>query len=198
MKSLRIAGGKWKGKEIPAPEEVSGHLNFTNSLIKKSIFDLIDSRLEGWGLEREDSLFCDFFAGSGQIGAEAFSRGFFRVLTYELDQKRFSSLLNLFKGLQNVTLYRKDATKHHLKWELGDEKAYVFYLDPPYTYWSVTPDRMKGMLNSLFEHCKSLNKPCIILSQIPEHQKTDKIWVDLPYKERPYGSHILIEMIVEV
>jgi|GEM_PF-1201519 len=197
MKSLRVAAGKWKGKEIPSPEEVSGHLNFTNSLIKKSIFDLIDSKLDGWSLTVDDTLFCDFFSGSGQIAAEAFSRDYFRVLVYELDQKRFSSLLGIFKGLKNVTLFRKDATKHVLKWEPGEEKAYVFYLDPPYTYWSVTPDRMKKMIEILFEHCKTLDKLCIILSQIPEQQKTNKIWEGLPFKERQYGSHIIVELIVE-
>ncbi|TGL59140.1 DNA methyltransferase [Leptospira ognonensis] len=197
MKSLRVAAGKWKGKEIPAPEEISGHLNFTNSLIKKSIFDLIDSKLEGWGFSPEESLFCDFFAGSGQISAEAYSRDYFRILVYELDQKRFSSLLSLFKGLKNITLFRKDATKHSLKWEVGEEKVCIFYLDPPYTYWSVTPDRMRQMIDSLFNHCKSLGKPCIILSQIPEQQKTGKIWEGLPFRERQYGSHIIVELTIE-
>jgi 16S rRNA G966 N2-methylase RsmD len=197
VKSLRVAGGKWKGKEIPAPEEISGHLNFTNSLIKKSIFDLIDSRLDSWGLGVSDTLFCDFFSGSGQIAAEAYSRDYMRILIYELDQKRFTSLLDLFKGLKNITLFRKDATKHALKWELGDEKAYIFYLDPPYTYWSITPDRMRKLLESLYNHCLTLHKPCIILSQIPEQQKTNKIWEGLPYRERPYGSHIIVELIIE-
>ncbi len=197
MKSLRVAAGKWKGKEIPAPEEISGHLNFTNSLIKKSIFDLIDSKLELWGYSPEESMFCDFFSGSGQIAAEAYSRSYSRILVYELDQKRFSSLLGLFKGLKNITLFRKDATKHFLKWEALDEKVYIFYLDPPYTYWSVTPDRMKGMIGDLYAHCKTLNKPSVILSQIPEQQKTNKIWEGLPFRERQYGSHIIVELIIE-
>jgi 16S rRNA G966 N2-methylase RsmD len=197
MKSLRVAAGKWKGKEIPAPEEVSGHLNFTNSLIKKSIFDLIDSKLGSLDLNVEGSLFCDFFSGSGQIAAEAFSRDYMRILVYELDQKRFASLLSLFKGLKNVTLFRKDATKHSLKWESGEETSCIFYLDPPYTYWSVTPDRMKKMISELYLFCIELKKPCIILSQIPEQQKSNKIWEGLPYKERPYGSHTLIEIVIE-
>lgn len=196
MKGLRVASGKWKGKEIPAPDEISGHLNFTNSLIKKSIFGLVNSRLESWGLEEDQTLFCDFFSGSGQIAAEAYSLGFQRVLVYELDQSRFRSLLSLFKGLANVTLFRKDATKHALKWEMKDEKAMVFYLDPPYTYWSVTPDRMKKMINDLFVYCTRLSLPTIILSQIPEHQQYDKIWNDVPHKERLYGSHSLIEIVI--
>ncbi|MDZ4725354.1 MAG: RsmD family RNA methyltransferase [Leptospira sp.] len=194
MKSLRVAGGKWKGKEIPAPEEVSGHLNFTNSLMKKSIFDLIDSKLEVWNLDIDQALFCDYFSGSGQIAAEAYSRGYQKILVYELDQKRFSSLLSLFKGLVNIKLFRKDATKHALKWEISTESAYIFYLDPPYTYWSVTPDRMHNMIVSLYQYLKTLEKPFVILSQIPERQKVDKIWEGLPFKEREYGSHSLIEL----
>ncbi|GBF50246.1 N6-adenine-specific methylase [Leptospira ryugenii] len=194
MKSLRVSQGIWKGKEIPCPEEVSGHLNFTNSLVKKSLFDVIDSRLDSWGISNQESLFCDFFSGSGQISAEAYSRGFGKILVYELDQKRFSGLLQLFKGIKTITLFRKDATKHAIKWELGEEKAYIFYLDPPYTYWSVTPTRMSSMLLQLVSHLNDLNKPYLILSQIPEHQKVEEIWSGLEYKVREYGSHSLVEL----
>ncbi|TGN19455.1 RsmD family RNA methyltransferase [Leptospira idonii] len=196
MKSLRVASGKWKGKEIPAPEEISGHQNFTNSLIKKAIFSLIDSKLAGWNLNLESALFCDYFSGSGQIAAEAYSLGYKRILIYELDQERFSRLLKLFKGLENIKLFRKDATKHFLKWEPGTEQAQVFYLDPPYTYWSVTPVRMRKMLEELYAHCQTLSVPSVILCQIPEHQKADSIWAEVPFKEREYGSHSLIETIV--
>ncbi|TGN06844.1 RsmD family RNA methyltransferase [Leptospira ilyithenensis] len=198
MKSLRVGSGKWRGKEISAPDEISGHQNFTNSLIKKAIFSLIDSRLSGWDIRAEDCLFCDYFSGSGQIAAEAYSLDFARILVYELDQDRFGKLLKLFKGLANVKLFRKDATKHALKWEQETEKAYIFYLDPPYTYWSETPDRMKLMIENLYAHCSTLSRPSIILCQIPEHQKSDKIWVGVPFKEREYGSHSLIETIFEM
>ncbi|MBL0953665.1 MAG: RsmD family RNA methyltransferase [Leptospira sp.] len=193
MKGLRVSQGKWKGKEIPSPPDVSGHLNFTNSLVKKAIFSLMDSRLLSWGLGFESVLFCDYFAGSGQISAEAYSLSVKRLLTYELDQTRFRNLHTLFRGLPNVQLFRKDATKHALKWELGEESAYIFYLDPPYTYWSETPMRMKEMLEDLYQFCLSTKKPFLILCQIPEHQSTKNIWVNVPYKIREYGSHFIIE-----
>ncbi|MCW7494065.1 RsmD family RNA methyltransferase [Leptospira sp. 2 VSF19] len=193
MKGLRVSQGKWKGKEIPTPPDVSGHLNFTNSLVKKAIFSLMDSRLLSWGLGFDSVLFCDYFAGSGQISAEAYSLSVKRLLTYELDQTRFRQLHSLFRGLAEVQLFRKDATKHALKWDLGEELAYIFYLDPPYTYWSETPARMKEMLEGLYAFCLSLQKPFLILCQIPEHQPTAKIWTDLPHKVREYGSHFIIE-----
>lgn len=193
MKGLRVSQGKWKGKEIPSPPDVSGHLNFTNSLVKKAIFSLMDSRLLSWGLGFESVLFCDYFAGSGQISAEAYSLSVKRLLTYELDQTRFRNLHTLFRGIPNVQLFRKDATKHALKWELGDESAFIFYLDPPYTYWSVTPTRMQTMLEDLYQFCLSTGKPFLILCQIPEHQSINNIWVNVPHKVREYGSHFIIE-----
>ncbi|EMY63479.1 RsmD family RNA methyltransferase [Leptospira terpstrae] len=193
MKGLRVSQGKWKGKEIPSPPDVSGHLNFTNSLMKKAIFSLMDSRLLSWGLSFESVLFCDYFSGSGQISAEAYSLSVKRLLTYELDQTRFRQLHTLFRGLTNVQLFRKDATKHTLKWELGEEEAYIFYLDPPYTYWSETPTRMKEMLEQLYNFCITTNKPFLILCQIPERQAIDKIWASVPHKVREYGSHSIIE-----
>ncbi|MDF3819477.1 RsmD family RNA methyltransferase [Leptospira sp. 96542] len=197
MKGLRVSQGKWKGKEIPTPVDVSGHLNFTNSLIKKAIFSLTDARLKSWGFGFENILFCDYFSGSGQIAAEAFSLSVKRLLVYELDQNRFSQLLQIFRGLPSVQLFRKDATKHALKWEVGEEDVLVFYLDPPYTYWSVTPDRMKQMIDTLFAFCKSLQKPFLILCQIPEHQPTNHIWSGVPHKIREYGSHSIIESSFE-
>ncbi|EOQ95204.1 hypothetical protein LEP1GSC195_2799 [Leptospira wolbachii serovar Codice str. CDC] len=193
MKGLRVSQGKWKGKEIPSPPDVSGHLNFTNSLMKKAIFSLMDSRLLSWGLGFDSVLFCDYFSGSGQISAEAYSLSVKRLLTYELDQTRFRQLHSLFRGLTNVQLFRKDATKHTLKWELGEEEAYIFYLDPPYTYWSETPTRMKEMLEQLYTFCVSTKKPFLILCQIPERQAIDKIWASVPHKVREYGSHSIIE-----
>lgn len=193
MKGLRVSQGKWKGKEIPSPPDVSGHLNFTNSLMKKAIFSLMDSRLLSWGLGFDSVLFCDYFSGSGQISAEAYSLSVKRLLTYELDQTRFRQVHSLFRGLSNVQLFRKDATKHALKWEVGEEEAYIFYLDPPYTYWSETPTRMKEMLEQLYDFCISTKKPFLILCQIPEHQPIDKIWASVPHKQREYGSHSIIE-----
>lgn len=194
MKGLRVTQGIWKGKELPAPQGISGHQNFTNSLVKKAIFALTMSKLEGNNLEFSDILFFDFFAGSGQIAAEAYSLGAGRVFVYELNQERFASLVKLFKGIQNIQLFRKDATKHFLKWDKKDERGYVFYLDPPYTYWSETPIRMKEMLESLVTFAIGENQPFLILSQIPEHQKLDLIWQNIPYKLREYGSHLVVEV----
>lgn len=194
MKSLRVTQGIWKGKELPSPKEVAGHSHFTNSLIKKAVFSLLQSKLQSSGLSFTSSLFVDFFAGSGQMSAEAYSLGFFRILTYELNQDRFFTLMQIFKHCPNVRLFRKDATKHVLKWDLEAEEALFFYIDPPYTYWSETPIRMKQMLNDLYHFCEASEKLYCILSQIPEHQKTETIFGGLPYKVREYGSHFLIEI----
>ncbi len=194
MKGLRVSLGKWKGKELPIPPEIQGHQNFTNSLVKKAIFSLIESKLMLHDLSYSDILFFDFFSGSGQIAAEAYSLDAKYVYLYELNQDRFSALLKLFRGIPNIQLFRKDATKHFLKWEKKEELGYVFYLDPPYTYWSETPLRMKEMLESLHRFAVDSKLPFLILSQIPEHQKLDLIWREIPFKLREYGSHSIVEV----
>lgn len=194
MKELRISSGSWKGKKVKETKEVAGHSNFTNSLLKKAVFSILDSRLNELSLDWSDLAFIDYFSGSGQMSLEALSLGASQAMVYELDNGRFGTLIQQFGKTENVLLFRKDSTRFPLKWDMPSQKFLVFYLDPPYTYWSQTPDRMQKMINDVYQFALNSGKPFIILSQISENQSTKTIWKDIPIKIRPYGSHLLVEI----
>lgn len=194
MKELRISAGSQKGKKIKEPKDVAGNLHFTNSLLKKAVFSIVKSKIEEDGLGWDDVVFVDYFSGSGQMSLEALSLGAGKALVYELDNGRFGSLIKELGKLEKAQLFRKDATRFPLKWELPPKGFFVFYLDPPYTYWSQTPDRMQKMIQEVYQFSVQLDKPFLILSQIPEIQSTKQIWAELPIKIRNYGSHKLVEI----
>lgn len=65
---MRVLGGTSKGKKIKTP---SGSLTRpTSSRVKKSLFDMLCTRMDFFGIE-----VLDLFAGSGSLGLEAISRG---------------------------------------------------------------------------------------------------------------------------
>lgn len=100
MKILKVQTGKFKGKSIETPPAIAGNTNFTPAILKKSVFDIIGSLVLKGRLIEEESAFVDFFAGSGQMGLEAVSRGFARVVLYELAWERSDNLRKLFLNLE--------------------------------------------------------------------------------------------------
>ena len=63
---MRIITGKYRGKNLFVPEGL--HTRPTTARIKESIFNIIQFDIEGRKV-------LDMFAGSGQMGLEALSRG---------------------------------------------------------------------------------------------------------------------------
>src|SRR3990167_11040468 len=61
---LRITSGKWKNKKLKAPDEISP----LRERIKLAVFSTISEYIQ-------DSVCLDLYAGSGNLGLEALSRG---------------------------------------------------------------------------------------------------------------------------
>jgi len=65
---MRIITGKLKGRTIPVPK--TGHLRPTSDRTKEGLFSVIEARTY-----LENTRVLDLFAGSGNLGFEAISRG---------------------------------------------------------------------------------------------------------------------------
>ncbi len=63
---MRIISGSKRGKKLFAPE--GDRVRPTSDRVKEALFDILQFSLEG-------KVFLDLFAGSGQVGLEALSRG---------------------------------------------------------------------------------------------------------------------------
>ncbi|WP_078130092.1 RsmD family RNA methyltransferase [Leptospira alexanderi] len=149
MKALKVQAGKLKGKSIETPIAVAGNTNFTPAILKKSVFDIVGSLVLKGRLILEESAFVDFFAGSGQMALEAMSRGFARVVLYELAWERSDSLRKLFaKFGDNYEINRKDVFRFYNKLDIP-EKSKIYFLDPPYSFWDKKKEKIKSLLDFL-------------------------------------------------
>lgn len=81
MASIRIAAGSLKGRSVPFDNRMFGDADITPQKVKGALFSMIGEWLHGRG-------FLDLFAGSGQMGFEALSRGADPVVMNDSDRRR--------------------------------------------------------------------------------------------------------------
>lgn len=134
---MRIIAGEWKGRKLTSP--AGNHVRPTSDKVKEAMFNMIMQYTPG-------AVVLDLFAGSGNLGLEAASRGAERV--YFGDSSRES--LNLTK--RNIeTCSASQRTVCFLgDWEnvLGriHEKLDIVFLDPPYRE-GLLPDCIEKIQN---------------------------------------------------
>lgn len=126
--TVRIISGSLKGRVIPFHINKSGNPDITPQKVKGAVFSIIGETLTG-------KTFIDLFAGSGQIGFEAVSRGCGLVVFNEKDKRRYD-LIRDFAALtctgSNVKILNMNASSA-LKYLSGKGiTADFIYLDPPY------------------------------------------------------------------
>ena len=84
----RVLQGSLRGRKIPLPALNANGQNITTQKVKESVFNIIFNYFR----DQTNTVFCDLFSGSGQIGIEAISRGFGCIIFCEWDQLRFRRL----------------------------------------------------------------------------------------------------------
>lgn len=120
---MRIITGEARGKKLIAPEGM--HTRPTTDRVKEAIFNIIQFDIEGRRV-------LDLFAGSGQMGLEALSRGAESCLLVDSDRGAQQAILKNIKncGFEGrCRLASKDAFSV-LAAEAGGFG--LIFLDPPY------------------------------------------------------------------
>lgn len=125
---MRIVGGEVKGHRLSSPKIKD--IRPTTDRVREALFNLLQGgRIPNQPIE--DSIFIDFFCGSGAVGIEALSRG--AKHCYFIDQNPLS--LKLTKENLNQCHLLKKATlikaKHKFIPPSQDPVTHIF-LDPPY------------------------------------------------------------------
>ncbi|PJZ64631.1 DNA methyltransferase [Leptospira wolffii] len=181
-KGLRIQTGELKGRAIPSVITGEGKSNFTPGIIKKSLFDILESlQLQG-RLDLGNSAFIDLFAGSGQIGIESLSRGFARAVFLELAWDRYEGLQSVLQKLgKPYLLLRKDAFRFHKGFDIPEANK-VFFLDPPYSFWAKKAAKIKAMVDDIAE-----NEPGVAAIIVQAPSALD--WEE--YSPRSFGRNTL-------
>jgi 16S rRNA (guanine966-N2)-methyltransferase len=128
MEGIRIIAGSLRGRVIPFLNRRYDQADITPQKVKGAIFSMIGEWLQGRS-------FLDLYAGSGQIGLEALSRGAEPVVMNESDPARFRFIRNCveeFGAIDSATVLNLPASRAlDQMHEEGRQFDYIF-LDPPY------------------------------------------------------------------
>ncbi len=130
---MNIITGSLKGRRIPFPFKKFPEAQITPSKVKEAVFSILGEDLSKMN-------FLDLFAGSGQIGLEALSRGASFTLFNDIDASntRFIGEILRSWGLDNRSTVLHMPAKQCLRY--CAKKGFLFdiaYVDPPY-------DKIKG------------------------------------------------------
>lgn len=117
---MRVIAGNVKGRKLKAPEGAATRPTSEN--VKEAVFNIIQFQVE-------NKSFLDLFAGSGQIGIEALSRGASEAVFVE-DNKKAADVIkaNIEKCGFRAELFRESAFRFLLRRRSFD----IIYLDPPF------------------------------------------------------------------
>lgn len=126
----RIIAGRARGTRLDSSKEEL--MRPTADRVKEAIFSSLQARIQGGQIES----FLDLFAGSGQIGLEAKSRGVTRVVLVENNRRQIATIkCNISKSKLPVELLCRPADCALKSMLAGGETFDIIYLDPPWPLW---------------------------------------------------------------
>jgi len=119
---MRVISGSARGRKLREP--VGFKIRPTSDKVKESVFNIIQFDIEGRRV-------LDLFAGSGQYGIEALSRGARSVVFVDSASesvKLVKENLKICGFSDKASVYARDA----MRFLEGDEKYDLIFIDPPY------------------------------------------------------------------
>lgn len=141
--SIRIIGGKWRGRKLPVLDKQG--LRPTTDRIKEMLFN--------WLMPvTQDATCLDCFSGSGSLGFEAASRGAKHVVLLEKDSQTAQQLKRNQQLIQSeqITIHQTDS----LAWLTSPATSHfdIVFIDPPFHHGLVEKAvfqlENKGWLNT--------------------------------------------------
>ncbi|MBR2614385.1 MAG: 16S rRNA (guanine(966)-N(2))-methyltransferase RsmD [Clostridia bacterium] len=118
---MRVVAGKFKGVRLL---EFKGEdIRPTSDFAKESLFNILKDKIYG-------ATFLDLFAGTGNMGIEALSRGASEVIFVDKSKK---SVELIKKNLEKVKENRVVKTMDSIEFlKSTDKKFDIIFIDPPY------------------------------------------------------------------
>ncbi len=122
---MRVISGKARGTKLSSIESLSTRP--TLDRVKESLFNIIQSDLKG-------AVVLDLFAGSGQLGIEALSRGADKAYLCDINRDAVKMIKqNLEKTkLKDKAVVINEDYKKALRTLNTNEKFDIIFIDPPY------------------------------------------------------------------
>lgn len=150
---MRVIAGDKKGRRLTAPEGLETRP--TTDKVKEALFSIIQFDLPG-------AIFLDLFAGSGQIGIEALSRGAEKAVFVDFGKKACGAIKENLIAVEYVR--RSEVHQKNVEDYLSvcREKFDIVFMDPPYKL-----DIIEGIFEKTAAVCKD---DAIIICEIPLNQ----------------------------
>jgi len=160
---VRVISGSVRGRKLKEP--VGHKIRPTSDKVKESVFNIIQFDIEGRNV-------LDLFAGSGQYGIEALSRGAKTVTFVDSASdavKLVRENVKICGFIETAIIHGRDA----LRYLDSEEKYDLIFVDPPYD-----TNLAKKVIERIVEFDK-LNINGIIVCEIGKDTPTPE--VDEPY-----------------
>ena len=122
---MRIIAGKFRGRKLVVPKGLE--VRPTADRVKEALFSILGYQVVG-------ATVLDLFAGAGNLGLEALSRGAERVVFVEQRPKSIDAIranLDAVSAADRTRIVRQDLT-HGLGPAAGQGPYHLVFLDPPY------------------------------------------------------------------
>lgn len=145
---MRVIAGK--ARRLPLKTISGMDTRPTSDRVKETLFNILAPKLY-------DCRFLDLFAGSGQIGLEAVSRGAAEAVFVENSRKAAACIednIKFTKLTDSCTLLVRDAVSA-VRWLEGRETFDIVFMDPPYRR-NMEEDVLKALASSSIIHKDSL------------------------------------------
>lgn len=163
---MRISGGQWRSRRLVCTE--GRDIRPTAQLVKEAVFNMLQTRVY-------NSRVLDIFAGTGQIGLEALSRGAAQAVFIDKD---ISLLLKNISFLETAPRVIKGDFAGALKVLAAEKNSFdIIFADPPYEagYYSQIIEEAAPLLNKdgvlVLEHDRRENIEPLCGLEIIKHRE---------------------------
>ena len=168
---MRVITGTAKGRRLVSP--VGDDVRPTTDTVKESVFSMIQFSVDG-------CIFLDGFAGSGQMGIEAISRGAERAYFIDANRKSLKVVKDNIRlcGFEDQSAVIYADTISYLS--STEERFDIVFLDPPYK---------TGLLQAALEKApRVVKKGGMIICEHPKDEKMpDEVGDFVLRKSYKYG-----------
>ncbi len=123
---MRVISGEAKGRRLKTPAD--GFIRPTADRAKETLFDIIGAEVPG-------AMVLDLFAGTGNLGIEALSRGARAVFFVDSDRRAVAVIrknLDLVNGSARSTVWQADAFSSLARLQRMRRRFNLVFCDPPY------------------------------------------------------------------
>lgn len=121
---MQIITGKYRARKLVSVDSTGTRP--TLARVKESVFNLIQSKIEG-------RVVLDLFAGSGAFGCECISRGAKNVFFVDAEPKAIKAIeINTKNMKEEFKIIKSDYLSALSNFEIQKVKFGLVYLDPPY------------------------------------------------------------------